>query len=76
MVGNAEKIRLLGDVENGVVSPRFSTLDFRPIFFHMLCFVEMEKIVENFGENVETLLVPFFYLVELMFVMIALTVSA
>lgn len=46
-----------------------------PFFFHRIYTVDMEKIVDNFGENVETPCRPL-YLVELMLVMMALTVSA
>ena len=45
------------------------------IFFNRKRAVEREKNVENFGENVETF-GSLFYLVELMLVMIAFTVSA
>lgn len=47
----------------------------RDVFFHRKSSVDIEKDVENFGENVETYW-RLFYFVELMLVMMAFTVSA
>jgi hypothetical protein len=76
-VENTGEIGRTRGVEKSTGCPRFSTLAGRLVFFHSRCGEYFVGIVENLGENVEReTAVLRRYLVELMLVIIAFTVSA